>query len=1037
MRVMVTPVAGSNLLTFYQGQAALTLLTGSSTSTTANGASTTSSTNSSTLLSYLQQKEGISSSTSSSSTVKAPTAPWNSATGTATGTPTVSKAVQNAISGAPFVDPGSAKLDAPGGVSTSDYQNLFALYQGLNTLNDLATTAAGSSSTSSSLSNITSAQLQSAFNSGIQQVQNFLSNAPFSEFNLVAGKVNTSEQSTVGIPNGTYQSYTTGVIGTGQEESPLKALQGNVQFTISVASKFATTSIKKADGTTQTFTTPPTQINIDLSNMGSKPRTIDNVVNYINQQLSAAGVSTKFAVANLGDAPVTTTTNGKTTTTATGDPQWGFTINGGSSEIVSFSAPSTSTGLYVGMGTGGATTYATSSTSNSSSSTSNTTTTPTGEQILKLQTADNVTGTAPTLTTSAANSALPVGGVFAKNLPDGVTSIQASATGSDGSVYMLANASGTLNGAPVPGTQGVALLKYDSAGKLLYSKVLAGEQDATGFSLAVDSSGDVAVAGTNTVPATVSSSGLTTAAASTSAFVQVFDSTGAPSWSQTVPATGGISAASGVAFSPDGSTVYLSGATTGSVGNQTPKGSSDEFIQGFMNTVTKAQANAGDKLGTPTFTTQYGATGGANTSSGMVVDPTTGTLYTAGIENGKAVVRSFSPNGTKAPTALATRSLGSADSLVGIGLSNGQIVVGGNVSHATINAATVAKPFAGVEDGFVASISTNLAAQPSDTVTYLGQSGVTLTATDMTIAGGQAYLTGTEANDPNSLAAANATEGFVTGVNLATGAVSSTTRLAGANGQATPTTIVAAGSGASVLDQLGLPTGTLNAATSGLIVGATPINAGDSFYVRTSPGGAQTQITISASDTLTTLTNKINNALGASGKATVVTVGSNSELSITPTDTSSFIELDSQAAANTVPYTQQNSGSGTDVLSALGLSSGVIRTVKTINGLTDVKQLREYGLDLPSNLNLTTAANAQHASNAIQAAMVQIKTAYQDLVTPPTMASEQAAQASSSGGSVPTYLTNEIANYQAGLSRLLANQSSSSSASTGLASLFG
>jgi hypothetical protein len=369
------------------------------------------------------------------------------------------------------------------------------------------------------------------------------------------------------------------------------------------------------------------------------------------------------------------------------------------------------------------------------------------------------------------------------------------------------------------------------------------------------------------------------------------------------------------------------------------------------------------------------------------------------------------------------------------------VVVGGNVSQATITASgTVTQPFTGVEDGFVASISTNLTPQSSDTVTYLGQAGATQTATGMTVSGGVAYLTGTEANDPNSVASTDATEGFVTGVNASSGAIAYTSKFAGANGQAVPTAISAAGAGASVLDQLGLPTGTLNPASSGLITAATSIQAGQSFYVRTSPGGAQTQITITASDTLTTLANKLNAALGASGKATVQAIGANSELEITPNDSSDFIELDSQPASNDTSYSQQSSSSGTDVLSALGLSSGVIRTVATINGLTDVKQLREYGMDLPTNLNLTTAANAQHASNAIQAAMSAVQSAYQDLVTPPTMAAEQAAKAQSTGGTVPTYLTNEIANYQAGLQRLTAGEStstSSSSASGGVLSLFG
>jgi len=985
---MVSPVSGANLLSFYQGQTALGLLTSSGTSSGSNSGSATSA---ATLLNFLTNKEGISSSSSSSAAKNAPIAPWKSSSAV----PSVSTAVQNAVSGAPFVDPSSAKLSAPAGVSSSDYQGLFALYQGLNTLNDLATTAAaaGTASASANLAHIPNSQLQASFSSGMKQIQNYLSNDPFSEFNLTAGKVSTTAQSTVGIPNGIYQTYTTGIIGTGDESAPLTALSGPVQFNIAVYNKI----LKSTQN-----------INIDLSNLGSRPRTIDNVVNYINSQLTAAKVQTKFTAANLGKAPVTTTVAGKTTTTNTGDPQWGLTINGSSTEQVSFSAPATGAAVYVGMGTGGATTFAT------PNSTDTTTTTPTGEQLMKLQTIP----TAP----QQAGSTLPVGGVFAKNLPSGVTSVQASATAPDGSVYVLADASGTLGSTPVPGTQGVALLKYDSAGKLLYTKVLPGEQNATGFSLAVNTDGSVAIAGTNTTDPSVSISGIPTQS-TTSAFVQVYDSTGAPTFSQTAPALGGASAASGVAFGADGS-VYLSGATTGSVGNQIEQGSADEFIQGF------------DKTGKATFTTQYGAKGGVNTSAGMVFDSSTGTLYTAGSENGKAVVRSFALNGILKPTPVATRTLGSATSVVGIGLAGGQIVVAGNVSTSTITVGAEAVPYAGVADGFVASISKDLTAQPGDTVTYLGQSGATQNATALAVSGGQAYVTGTVANDPHSLAANNATEGFVSGVDTTTGAITYSSKFPGANGQASPTAISVAASGSSVLDQLGLPQGPVNAANSSLITAATPIKAGSSFYVRTSPGGAQAKVTISATDTLTTLANKLNLVLGGQGKASVVAVGPNSQLAIKP-NSGGYIELDAQLAANHTAFTDLHSSSA-DVLGALGLPSGVIRTVNTINGLTDVNQLREYGLNLPTNLNLSTAASAQHASNAIQAAMFAVQKAYQDLVSPPTRASEEAAKQKASGGTVPAYLTHEIANYSAGLQRLMAGQntSSSSSGSGGILSLF-
>jgi hypothetical protein len=286
------------------------------------------------------------------------------------------------------------------------------------------------------------------------------------------------------------------------------------------------------------------------------------------------------------------------------------------------------------------------------------------------------------------------------------------------------------------------------------------------------------------------------------------------------------------------------------------------------------------------------------------------------------------------------------------------------------------------------------------------------------VAGGQAYLTGTIANDPGSLSYSGATEGFVAGVDASSGAVTYSNRFTAAGGRSAPTAIAASATGTSVLNQLGLPSGAINAAGSSLITANTPIKAGDSFYVRTQAGGPQTTITVSATDTLATLARKLNAALGSAGTATVIPLGATSELSITPTDSTAFIELDSQPANAGLASVTANS---TDVLAALGLSAGVIRTVATVNGLTDPNQLREYGLNLSSSLNLSTQASAKQAATTLQAAIGVVQQAYQALVSPPTLASEAAAQAQN--GTVPAYLTAEIANYQAGLNRLLGGSS--------------
>jgi hypothetical protein len=947
---MVDSLSASSLLSLYSSQTALTLLgAGDSGSTDMSGL----------ILADFQAKEGIADgSGGDSATISGPTAPWN----TPNGTPSESDAVQKALDGAPLIDPSSASLDAPAGTSSQDYKNLFAIYQGLNTLTDIAQnalqnttpTTANAAGTTAASSPFGQTQLEAAFKSGLQQLQSFLGDDPFKAFNVSVGAVAEQQQSTVSISNGAKSSYTTGPLVTGDPGAASPAFQGPMQFSIQVMGKYA-----KA----------PVDVNVDLTAMGGRPRSLVNVVGFINAQLKSAGVATQFSMVNLGKVTTTSVVNGQTTTTS-GDDQWGISINGLTAEAVSFSASAATPAVYVAQATGGAPQAGQVGVTTPQ-------TTAKGDQLVKLDIGAGQSAPA------ASASGLPAGGVFAKSLPDGVTGVKASAMGTDGSVYMAADAAGAA---------GVSLLKYDASGQLIYSKALAGFSDASGLSLAVGSDGSVAVAGTE--PA----SGSATAAA-----VQVFDATGAPSWRGTAPALGGSSSTSGVAFGADGS-VYLSGSTTGAVGDQVVHGDSDEFIQGF-----KAD-------GTATFTTQYGANGGQNTSAGLAYDAGTNALYAVGQENGRAVVRSFTLNGTKAPTGAGTRDLGVVDSVAGVAVSDGRVVVGGSVSAGAVKVGTVAKSYSGLGDGFVASLSTSLTLDAGDTVSYLGLPGGTEKATAFAVAGGVAYLAGTIANDPSSIAYANATEGFVSSVDVASGAVTDTVRLAGANGQAAPSAIAVAASGGSVLDRLGLPTGALNPAQSNLIVANTAIQAGDSFYLRTSPGGAQTKVTVTAKDTVTTLSQKITLAMAGAGTATVAPSLGGSELEIKPQSADSYIELDSRP--DTVDPTTK--APADDVLAALGLKAGVIRQVKTIdNGLTDPAQLREYGLQLPASLDISSASGAQAAVNALMAAMGKVQQAYQDLATPPTLASEAAAKAGSASGAVPAYLTSELANYQAGLQRLM------------------
>jgi hypothetical protein len=136
-----------------------------------------------------------------------------------------------------------------------------------------------------------------------------------------------------------------------------------------------------------------------------------------------------------------------------------------------------------------------------------------------------------------------------------------------------------------------------------------------------------------------------------------------------------------------------------------------------------------------------------------------------------------------------------------------------------------------------------------------------------------------------------------------------------------------------------------------------------------------------------------------------VTLNGKRTLRITPGNDRTLIQIGAGSA-------DQNA------LALLGLPEGLVRTTTTQNGATVPSdgKAQIYGLGLSSTLNLDDPAQVSHALAVVSAAMGVIRTAYQDLVK---AASPKSTQTAAVTGPVPAYLTAQIANYQAGLDRLV------------------
>ena len=894
------------------------------------------------LTAYYQARSGLlgaaaSTATSSGSgTPKTnPTPPW--ATGSTA--PQLSALTKNFLAGGQLMDANAAKLDVPG--ASADYKRLFSLYQGLNALEGVAQQGAGANVSASQR-----AQLSTRFAAGMQQLGSYLSSTSFDAFQIAQGTATAKAQATV-TGKAETDVYTTATLHTGDAGTPVDAFAGPTVFSLT-ASKNASKI--------------PTQVtvNFDLSEMGSTPRTMGNVVNYLNGKLTAAGLFSSFAVVRTPGQARTATAGGQTIALGTSPDSFALQFNGVVTETPAFSAPTTAPAVYVGQTVGDA------SATKPDAST----------QILKFQT--DPSGDA----TDAAT-----GKVFTDTLGAEVQSARASATGPDGSLYVLTDVDGTTDGQTIKGATDVALKKYDSAGNLVYSRTLGAAGDATGYALAVSADGSrVAIAGS--VTGALDSGDAGADPTSADSFVTVLDSEGQDVFTQRNGATAADHVDS-VAFAADGS-VYVTGTTASAIGGQAAVGGQDAYVQGFT-----PAASGGAQAYTQKFTVQYG---GANTDKAAGVAVSGSSLFVAGVEGGHAVVRRYDLQPTGPPALGAVRDLGALDggTVAGVSIADdGSVIVAGATDNGALDVGTVANAYDGSgRAAFVAKLSADLTAGPSETLSYLNGTG-DLTASAMTVSGGQVYLTGQESVAPPA-GQTSAFDGYAAAMDPTTGQVTWSQSFRGADRMAAPTTIAVDQAGASVLDRLGLPRGTIDFKGTQQVTAITSARVGDQFYVQTG-GAAATPVTVEAGDTLQTLANKIGRASGYNAIASVVTVKGVETLQVIPASTRS-------------PAIRLSSGkAGRDGLEALGLAEGLVSSAPDKNTKDSIDAT--YSLKLPTTLSLDNPADAKQAQALLQSALQTVRLIYTDMTTP-------AATKTSGSGAVPAYLTAQIANYQQALQRL-------------------
>lgn len=880
------------------------------------------------------------SSTSGTTTTRKtqPTAPWASDV-----KPTEANAiVRAALSGRRLINESAARLDVAG--ASSDYRKLFALYQGLSSLTAMANRADERGVATSE-----AALIKKRFDAGLLEVSGYLQTAGFSDLRMVQGVSTSTAKTTAGVAkDGT--RIVTGPVHEGSLTSPVAGFAGEVKFDITIS----TIGGDKV-------------VSIDLADMGDETRTLDNVVAHINGKLEAAEVATRFGRENITGAPRTIKAGTKTITLPARADQWALVVQGTNVESVRLSAPQTSDAVYVVQASGATG----------------------GSELLKFQ---SDAGTAPEPPEAVGQTGWVAGRVAQTALPSGVETVRASAVAADGSLWMVVDVEPATGEQPVKGQRDVALMKFDPSGRLVATRMLGAADTASGYALAIADDGRVAVAGS--VTGALEPGVRVVDGELSDSFVTVFDGTGNELWTQRRGARA-ADEATAVSFGADGN-VYVAGRSRSGMPGAVGLGGWDGYLQGF--TVTQAHSLA-PMIASPVSISQFG-TAGDDSVRAMTVDGTS--IYTAGVESGRVVLRHYTPNVDGAPSLAGVRDLGAASGdVTGIAVSGGRVILTGMTQNTALDVGTVTTAHSGGTDAYVAVLSTDLTASAADRLTYLGGAGDD-SVTDMKVHDGKVWITGI-ADRPSGAAEEDPRQGYLTRLDPLSGAVEWTRTWAGAGQQAAPLTLAVASDGASVLDRLGLPQGLVATEDSKLLTTVTALRPGDRFYVSPADGSRGRAVTIDAKDTLQTLARKIEQAGFGQLAVTVTTDSLKLGGSVGPTG-GLLQRLSITTKNGRVGAVLSRGEPGRDALAGLGLSPGI---VAPRSGTGDIKT---FAMALPQTLSISGTEQIKSTIAALNSAMSVVRSAYRGLApasTKPVIT-----------GEAPAYLTAQIANYQAALARL-------------------
>lgn len=764
----------------------------------------------------------------------------------------------------PSLFSGGLGKGAGSGILDKNDRNLFLVHNATEKLKSLANMAANRSLTDTQIKSITN-----RINSGIKEINEYVSkNRLTNNGILVAGKNFSTYQSNA-IGQSAPTSFKTKELVFGDETAVPDSFSGDVKFSMTVGNGV----------TSQT-------INIDLSEMGTTTRTLDNVAAYINGKLSAAGVEARFFREE-------TTTASKITGIAPTKSQ-AFKITYGANEAVSFNG---------GLGT-----------------------TETAVYVSGAKITDKISQSVLTrVDLSDANIATKA---FSNEFTatKGLN-IHAMTRDDEGNIYTISDVAGEYKGLDVKANTDVSMQKIDSTGRVVWSRIIGSNSDAKGYSIAVDDSGNIALAGSVNGKISndpnVSGNGL-------DSFVSMFDSEGRDLWTHQQGSTGTDSALD-VKFDGAGNLLVL-GKTDESIAGVAALGGNDVYLQSFAadGTVnyTKTLGTSGEDApigirinGADAYVAWNSASGGQISR----IDTNTGNFSGADVGSSTQNIEkisAFDIDGS-GNVIIAGNKIGqtSTDQLVSFNLNTSNVNFTKDLNGSPVRALNV--------NGGLVNIALEGVPDPSATNTTVNQS----------------VLKGFAASDGNERYSINVTGEFDKNISITTAELQDTS-----------------------LQAFGLPQGTLSYDKATNLADLTGIQTGDYFEIAVN-NGSKRKITISEGETMQTLATKI-------GRFT----SSYANISVLSRDGGKYFSLTPKPGARLEVF----AGAGmANALKQLGLESGSVISTTAISKSTPAPKV--IALELPTEFDISDKKSAEKLVSSLDSALRSIRIGYRAVSNDPTM----------------------------------------------------